>query len=78
MLACSPRSHEVTLRASAYALSRASRRRRTALLTAGLSKVMKINNICDSNHLKDCGISSKIITLKGVYNEQSGVPYPDI
>ena len=31
MLACSPRSHEVTLRASAYALSRASRRRRTAL-----------------------------------------------
>ena len=32
MLACSPRSHEVTLRASAYALSRASRRRRTALL----------------------------------------------
>ena len=30
MLACSPRSHEVTLRASAYALSRASRRRRTA------------------------------------------------
>ena len=34
-------------------------------ITAGLSKVMKINNICDSNHLKDCGISSKIITLKG-------------
>ncbi len=32
MLACSPRSHEVTLRASADALSRASRRRRTALL----------------------------------------------
>ena len=31
MLACSPRSHEVTLRASAYALSRASRRRRIAL-----------------------------------------------
>ena len=31
MLACSPRSHEVTPRASAYALSRASRRRRTAL-----------------------------------------------
>ena len=31
MLACSPRSHEVTPRASAYASSRASRRRRTAL-----------------------------------------------
>ena len=32
MLACSPRSHEVTPRVSADALSRASRRRRTALL----------------------------------------------
>ena len=32
MLACSPRSHEVTPRASAAALSRASRRRRTAFL----------------------------------------------
>ena len=34
-------------------------------ITAGLSKVMKINNICDSEHLADCGIASKIITLKG-------------
>ena len=32
MLACSPRSHEVTPRASADALSSASRRRRTAFL----------------------------------------------
>jgi len=35
-------------------------------VTAGLSKVMKINNICDSNHLPDCGIVSKITTIGGV------------
>ena len=32
-------------------------------ITAGLSKVLKINNICDSEHLEDCGITSKITTL---------------
>ena len=32
-------------------------------ITAGLSKVMKINNICDNEHLPDCGIASKITTL---------------
>ena len=32
-------------------------------VTAGLSKVIKINNICDNEHLKDCGIASKITTL---------------
>ncbi len=32
-------------------------------ITDGLSKVLKINNICDSEHLADCGISSKITTL---------------
>ncbi len=31
------------------------------LVTAGLSKVLKINNICDSDHLTDCGITSKNI-----------------
>ena len=33
-------------------------------VTAGLAKVMKINNICDSEHLEDCGIASKFTTLK--------------
>ena len=32
-------------------------------ISAGLSKVLKINNICDSEHLEDCGITSKITTL---------------
>ncbi len=31
-------------------------------VTAGLSKVLKINNICDYNHVTDCGITSKNIT----------------
>jgi len=35
-------------------------------VTDGLSKVMKINNICDSDHLEDCGIVSKITTLGGL------------
>ncbi len=34
-------------------------------VTAGLSKVLKINNICDNEHLADCGISSKIIPANG-------------
>ena len=34
-------------------------------VTAGLSKVLKINNICDSEHLEDCGITSKIVTQMG-------------
>ena len=34
-------------------------------VTAGLSKVLKINNICDHEHLEDCGIPSKIINLTG-------------
>ena len=34
-------------------------------VTEGLSKVLKINNICDSEHLADCGISSKITTFTG-------------
>lgn len=34
-------------------------------ITDGLSKVLKINNICDTEHLQDCGVSNKITTLKG-------------
>ncbi len=35
-------------------------------VTGGLSKVLKINNICDNEHLQDCGIVSKITTIGGV------------
>ncbi len=35
-------------------------------VTEGLSKVLKINNICDSEHLADCGIASQITALNGV------------
>ena len=31
-------------------------------VTNGLAKVLKINNICDNEHLADCGIVSKIYT----------------
>ena len=34
-------------------------------VTSGLSKVLKINNICDNEHLEDCGINSTLITLNG-------------
>jgi len=34
-------------------------------VTDGLSKVLKINNICDSDHLADCGIPEKITDLFG-------------
>ena len=34
-------------------------------VTAGLSKVLKINNICASGQLGDCGLPSKITTLTG-------------
>jgi len=33
-------------------------------VTDGLSKVLKINNICDSEHLADCGLPDKIIPLQ--------------
>jgi len=34
-------------------------------ITDGLAKVLKINNICDAEHLADCGITSKITTMYG-------------
>ncbi len=34
-------------------------------VTEGLSKVLKINNICDNEHLADCGIPNKITNLVG-------------
>ena len=32
-------------------------------ITEGLAKVLKINNICDSEHLEDCGIPDKITAI---------------
>ena len=41
-------------------------------ISAGLNKVLKINNVCDSDHLEDCGIPSKITTLNaGIYSVPS-------
>ncbi len=37
-------------------------------VTNGLSKVLKINNICDSDHIGDCGVPTKILDLKGTTN----------
>lgn len=34
-------------------------------ITNGLSKVLKINNICDYEHLADCGITSKYTNMAG-------------
>ena len=36
-----------------------------AFVTEGLAKVLKINNICDHEHLEDCGIPKNITTLAG-------------
>ncbi len=34
-------------------------------VTSGLSKVLKINNICDSEHLANCGVAAKYTDMKG-------------
>ncbi len=36
-----------------------------SFLTDGLSKVIKINNICDATHLSDCGMPTTMTTLAG-------------
>ncbi len=36
-----------------------------AFLTEGLSKVLKINNICDAEHLADCGVAATFTNLAG-------------
>ncbi len=36
-----------------------------AFLTEGLSKVLKINNICDAEHLADCGVAASYTNLAG-------------
>jgi len=45
-----------------------------AFLTAGLSKVLKINNICDAEHIADCGISSNYTTMNGSLKTWSSAP----
>jgi len=32
-------------------------------ITSGLSKVLKINNVCDNAHLPDCGVPAKFTTM---------------
>ncbi len=34
-------------------------------VTGGLSKVLKVNNICDSEHLSDCGIPTSLTNFQG-------------
>ncbi len=40
-------------------------------VTEGLSKVLKINNICDADHIADCGIVTSYTNLAG-----SGITFP--
>ena len=40
-------------------------------ITEGLSKVLKINNICDTDHLADCGLPDKINPLQLGHNATS-------
>lgn len=42
-------------------------------ITEGLSKVLKINNICDHEHLADCGIPTKITPMSGSLIELSDI-----
>ena len=41
-------------------------------LSSGLSKVLKLNNICDKNHISDCGMPDKIVNLVGSKVDMSG------
>ena len=34
-------------------------------ITSGLSKVLKINNICDNEHLADCGVPTEYTNMQG-------------
>ncbi len=47
-------------------------------ITNGLAKVLKINNICDSEHLADCGLPSKILTMKGLNTAVTQLQLSDI
>lgn len=43
-------------------------------ITDGLAKVLKINNVCDNEHLEDCGLPSKI----NILNNGSALALDDI
>ncbi len=44
-------------------------------LTAGLSKVLKINNICDNEHLSDCGVVSSFTNLQATSTNMPSTLY---
>ncbi len=46
-----------------------------AFLTEGLSKVLKINNICDSEHLADCGVVSTYTNMSGTQKSMATTLY---
>ena len=43
-------------------------------LSAGLSKVLKINNICDNSHIEDCGFPMEYMNYAGSKNSWSSAP----
>ena len=47
-----------------------------SFITDGLSKVLKINNICDSTELNKCGIPSKITTMQDNQGKTSKIDFP--
>ncbi len=44
-------------------------------ITSGLAKVLKINNICDNEHIEDCGITSDFTNLQGSKYEMPKTMY---
>lgn len=48
-------------------------------VTQGLAKVLKINNICDNEHLSDCGLPTKMIAYSNANNtSNSNIELSDI
>ena len=47
-------------------------------VTNGLAKVLKINNICDNEHLEDCGLPKKIMPFIGEGSTASALMLEDI
>ena len=44
-------------------------------ITSGLAKVLKIHNICDNEHIEDCGITSDFTNLQGSKYEMPKTMY---
>ena len=47
-----------------------------AFITDGLSKVLQMNNVCDSTKLGDCGIPSKITTMQNIQGQTFKINFP--